>query len=962
MALPDIKHPIPADIDFKAWILSMPIVTVDLETYYDDEVGFKKMTTYEYVQHPLFKVQGMAIRIDNVVNGELVRGETIYYRDPEDGMAVLRGLDKWVLVAQNTKFEGYVKHLHYDVHPTVYADTKSMSKGLWPFESSSLKNLAERLWPDNDQMRKGDELALSKGVREWDDHLHQQVGEVYCRQDVFLTAEAFWEMFNDYPSTELEIIHITCRMAAYPTMVADHALLEEARDDDIAERKKVGETALKMIQVELEEQGIEYWNPHPASAKKRLPLDTKLFSGRDRFIALLRDIYKMELPMKQKERRDGSKYETPALAKNDPEYIALKEMYPDLLWLFNARETFASSQSLSRARRMIAITPDKYGNEMPVPLGYYNAHTGRYGGEEKINMQNLGRGSKHRLAMYAPEGFMCHVADSSNVEARTNAGFAGQEELLEAFRNKRDVYSEFAADAFNMPVNKKDNPFERSAGKVCVGADTLILTDKGIKPIVYLDLNDKIWDGIEWVSHEGVVCNGVQKTVTAFGLEATSDHEILAGDSWVEWQQVLTNPSLMMKAISAAHLPLWAGKTQSKTENPLDGTLSSSAIAGGEERCIEAISQAGVPLAVMSALKKLQAKKGTSNTNQRWKTTTIEQDYSTGCPQPFPDATTPKTKCTNTMGCGESPSVKSGETTGLLSLNMFRLLKDGTIRFSKWTEQTLTEVMYPEISDSSLKSKMSETSEKSRTSKNALGSLSQSSQVYDVVNAGPRNRFTVITELGPLIVHNCVLGLGYQMGAPTLRRTFASGPMGMDPIIFPMETVKKMVDTYRAKNYMIAQSWKTAQQMIELMCVLEEGETREWGCLTVLKNRIRLPNGMYLNYPGLHYNAHYESMVYHNGKFWKRLYGGALIENIIQALARIIVMDQCVRIDRYLQSIGGWITMQVHDENIGIAPDFGEERNNEVFNEINQLMCISPDWMSELPLDSEGGWARNYSK
>lgn len=670
--IPVINHPIPQGIDFREWMLSMPVVTLDLETYWDDQYSLSKMTMLEYVQDPRFKIQGIGIRIDYPHLDKY--GEQKYYRDVNEAVAVLKSLDKWVMVGQNTKFDGYCLHYHHDVHATVYADTRSMSKGLWPFESASLKNLAIRLWPDNEIMRKGDELASSKGVRDWPESLHQTVGDVYCNQDVYLTAEAFWKMLPDYPTEELEIIHITTRMVCVPTVRTDHRLLQEAIDDEKRERAIMLERTLEAINQAIKDKGLDYWNPDEKEAKKRKPLDKMVLSSRNRYIKLLREIFDLEIPMKEKTRPDGSTYMTEALAKNDPECIQLQEENPDLAWLFEARDMFASSQSMSRAQRMIDVSKPEKGNEIPIPLNYYEAHTGRYTGGEKINMQNLGRGSKHRLALLAPEGFVMHVADSSNVEARTNAGFAGQEELLEAFRNKRDVYSEFASKAFDMPVNKKDNPTERGAGKVCV------------------------------------------------------------------------------------------------------------------------------------------------------------------------------------------------------------------------------------------------------------------------------------------------LGLGYAMGAPTLKRTFASGPMGMEPTNFPLDMCQQMVHIYRSDNYMIAQSWRTAGKYLELMCCMQDGDQYEWGPLVVMKDKIRLPNGMHLNYPKLHFNTHYDSFVYWNGKFWKRIYGGALIENIIQALARIIVMHQCIRIDRLLQQYGGWIVMQVHDENIGIAKDLGEEKNDQLFKEINQLMCVPPTWMPELPLDSEGGWAINYSK
>lgn len=85
-----------------------------------------------------------------------------------------------------------------------------------------------------------------------------------------------------------------------------------------------------------------------------------------------------------------------------------------------------------------------------------------------INLQNLQRGSKHRLALTAPENHLVYVADSSNIEARMNAWFAGQLDLLDGFAHGLDVYSEFATDiVFGYPVDKNMKT-ERQVGKVCI--------------------------------------------------------------------------------------------------------------------------------------------------------------------------------------------------------------------------------------------------------------------------------------------------------------------------------------------------------------------------------------------------------------------------------------------------------------------------------------------------------------
>ena len=105
---------------------------------------------------------------------------------------------------------------------------------------------------------------------------------------------------------------------------------------------------------------------------------------------------------------------------------------------------------------------------IPAPLRYYAAHTGRFGGTEKLNMQNLPRGGELRKCLIAPEGHLIYVADLSNIEARMLAWLAGEANLLQQFRNGDDIYSNFASVIYNKPIDKTENPTERLVGKTAI--------------------------------------------------------------------------------------------------------------------------------------------------------------------------------------------------------------------------------------------------------------------------------------------------------------------------------------------------------------------------------------------------------------------------------------------------------------------------------------------------------------
>ena len=100
-------------------------------------------------------------------------------------------------------------------------------------------------------------------------------------------------------------------------------------------------------------------------------------------------------------------------------------------------------------------------------LNYYGAHTGRFSGGDKLNLQNLPRNGAIRSALSAPLGNVLIACDSSQIEARMVAYVSGQQDLLEAFREGRDVYSEFASEVYGRLVTK-DDKVERFVGKTCI--------------------------------------------------------------------------------------------------------------------------------------------------------------------------------------------------------------------------------------------------------------------------------------------------------------------------------------------------------------------------------------------------------------------------------------------------------------------------------------------------------------
>jgi DNA polymerase len=158
-----------------------------------------------------------------------------------------------------------------------------------------------------------------------------------------------------------------------------------------------------------------------------------------------------------------------AFAKTDEEFIALED-HPDVRVqaLVAARLGNKTTIEETRTERFLAMSAR---GAFPVPLRYYGAHSGRWSGQDSINLQNLpSRGAnagKIKKAIRAPEGYVFIDCDSSQIEARTLAWLAGQTDLVQAFENKEDVYKIMASRIYNKLIEDITSS-ERFLGKTVI--------------------------------------------------------------------------------------------------------------------------------------------------------------------------------------------------------------------------------------------------------------------------------------------------------------------------------------------------------------------------------------------------------------------------------------------------------------------------------------------------------------
>jgi DNA polymerase len=160
---------------------------------------------------------------------------------------------------------------------------------------------------------------------------------------------------------------------------------------------------------------------------------------------------------------------TYALAKSDQGLKDLMEHDdPCVQALVSARLGVKSTLEETRTQRFLDISGR--GN-LPVPVRYYAAHTGRWGGDDKINLQNLpsrGPNAKSlKKCIVAPEGHTIVESDSSQIEARTLAWLAGQEDVVQTFRDKKDAYKKMAAAIYGVDEDDVTKD-QRFVGKTTV--------------------------------------------------------------------------------------------------------------------------------------------------------------------------------------------------------------------------------------------------------------------------------------------------------------------------------------------------------------------------------------------------------------------------------------------------------------------------------------------------------------
>lgn len=579
--------------------------------------------------------------------------------------------------------------------------------------------------------------------------------------------------------------------------------------------------------------------------------------------------------------------------------------------------------------------------------------------------------------------FIC--ADYNAIEGRVLAWLAGEESALDVYREGRDPYKVAAQAIYHGVGYDEVSKEQRRIGKVselaCIAEGQEVLTDKGLIPIERVTPAHKVWDGKEWVSHDGVAYKGEREVMEYEGLWATPDHLV-----WVEGKSrpvpfghAAARRACLVQAgigrnqirVGEGYLPreemeqaveclLCSDRVRRLREKRVE--LPERAYSGSLKRVSELFSaEANPPLAGEEADRRETAMREPEGPRfpklrrawnyfrllLRTRGGFVDSEESSGSGTRVgnrPNRQQPRVRSWKSSICdasGKHRQPPEHHSEKVESLGM----------------AVLPQCRCPKIESGNdagadyfgCRNSGSEEVQK-------LAGHRRKARVYDILNAGPRHRFTV----SGVLVHNC----GYQGGANAFNR------MGENyGVTLPEKEAKEIVEKWRSNRPETVRLWAELEKMC-LAAVSNPGKVYKYRAVKMtVRGRflaVKLPSGRCLYYAsprveekemswgGTKPVVSYEGVNSYTRK-WERLYlyGGLLTENVTQATARDILAEALPRVEK----AGYPVVMHVHDEAVSeVREDFGSVR------EFEALLCVNPEWAPDLPLKAEGWRGKRYKK
>jgi len=411
----------------------------DFETYYDKTYSLKYLSPVEYILNARWETLCCAIAVEH---------ETPFLLPKDEVARYLRSIKQpYAFISHNALFDACILAYHYHIHPAVLFCTLSMARAtIWhgiPNGRLSLKNVLKVMG-----LPEKTDFILQMQGKHWKD-LEADPGLMmgftgYALNDVEGCREIFFRLRKDFPAQEAYVMDRVIRMATQPVFYVNMPILDDYRRD-VRQRKRD-----LLSRVTLTDPGLLMSNPKFAELLLERGVDP---------------------PLKVSPTTGKTTY---AFAKTDLAFTdLLVHDDEEVQALVAARLGIKSTIEETRSTRLINIglCTNGFLKEplLPVPLKYGGAHTHRYSGDWLLNLQNLSarKNKEIRRAIEAPPGYTIVAVDASQIEARIVAWLAGQEDLLEIFRQGGDTYKAFASIIYSVLVTRVSKK-QRFVGKTCI--------------------------------------------------------------------------------------------------------------------------------------------------------------------------------------------------------------------------------------------------------------------------------------------------------------------------------------------------------------------------------------------------------------------------------------------------------------------------------------------------------------
>ena len=471
-----------------------------------------------------------------------------------------------------------------------------------------------------------------------------------------------------------------------------------------------------------------------------------------------------------------------------------------------------------------------------------------------------------RTSFIASPGNHLIVCDYSAIEARVLAWMAGEQWRLDLFEQGGDIYCQSASQMFHVPVVKHGvNGELRQKGKVaelaCIAEGQLVLTDKGQIPIEAVTTDMKVWDGEEWVEHEGVVYQGKRKVISYDGLTATPDHLVfIEGQSEpVRFGIAASCGAHLIQTVDGGRAIRLGEDYQSREamEQSDESLLCSNGVSGLR---LNSVADSHEPkeweVSGMSELLPAKANSRLAASQTHCCKTEMRESKRSGLSELWGKRDSIRlSKCDGggalsdseiwpaEQGDGNRPDryeqrLCSGESEVYGSSDELREPE------TKCPQQIRSEILALQLSSSDKEAVIgthqagnhSGCGDSSIREKKELAFNQHTSRLYDIRNAGRYHRFTISGHL----VHNC--GYGGSVGA---LKSMGALEMGVKE-----DELLPLVEAWRSANPHIVQFWWKVDRAVKK--TIQDHLTYKVGPLSIVSRdgrlSITLPSGRALHY------------------------------------------------------------------------------------------------------------------